>query len=728
MTRIIFFFFLFLHALLFSQSNIDSLKTELGRATHDTTRCRLLNLIIEGDADDTQWPLYNEQLKKIAEPYYSQPRSGLRDYLVGYYAGSLVNYGYLCMQKGMTPKAYEYYYKALAIYKELNDKPGTAAIYINLGYLFRQEGDITKAIDFYHNALKVQIETHDLSGAATSYNNIGFVFDNQGETAKALEYYTKALDIYLKMKDKDGIAISYSNIGYLFKSYGDPLCKGTSADCQVLSNKKAIDYIKRSATIRKERNDKFGLASSLNLLGGIYDYYGDPDCPPGTDCGKASSEKALAYYKEALELRMEVNSAKGIAQSYSSLAEYMLRHGDLNAALDYGLKCMAVSKDLGSPEIIRDAASVLNRVYEKQNQFQKSLQMYRLYVQMKDSIDNEETKNTILKKGFQIEYEKKATADSVRISEEKKVTTAQLKQERTQRFALYGGLVLVALFGIVMYNRFKITQKQNHLIQEQKAELQNQKELVEAHQKETLDSIHYARRIQTALLANADMIAQSIPGNFILFQPKDIVSGDFYWATMHNNVFYLAVCDSTGHGVPGAFMSLLNMGFLSEAIKEKNIEKPNDIFNYVRERLITTIGDEGQKDGMDGILIAVDKSKHRIEYCAANNEPILIRDGEIIELPKDKMPVGKGERKESFTLHTLDLKAGDSLYLYTDGYADQFGGPKGKKFKYRKLNDILLGFNDKPLPDQRTILETEFKDWKGPHEQVDDVLVVGIRI
>jgi serine phosphatase RsbU (regulator of sigma subunit) len=287
---------------------------------------------------------------------------------------------------------------------------------------------------------------------------------------------------------------------------------------------------------------------------------------------------------------------------------------------------------------------------------------------------------------------------------------------------------LVALFGLFMFNRFKVTQKQNHLIREQKAELQKQKELVEEHQKETLDSIHYAKRIQSALLANADMITQSLPGNFILFQPKDIVSGDFYWATTHNDIFYLAVCDSTGHGVPGAFMSLLNMGFLSEAIKEKNIEKPNEIFNYVRERLIATIGDEGQKDGMDGILIAVNKTKGVIEYCAANNEPILIREDEIIELPKDKMPVGKGERTESFTLHSVALQPGDSLYLYTDGYADQFGGPKGKKFKYRKLNELLLGFSQSSLNEQKTILETEFKNWKGSQEQVDDVLVVGIRI
>ena len=186
--------------------------------------------------------------------------------------------------------------------------------------------------------------------------------------------------------------------------------------------------------------------------------------------------------------------------------------------------------------------------------------------------------------------------------------------------------------------------------------------------------------------------------------------------------------------VPGAFMSLLNMGFLSEAIKEKNIERPDEIFNYVRERLVNTISEGGQKDGMDGILICIDlnlwehESPKTITYAAANNEPILIKDFEAIALPKDKMPVGQGERKESFSLHTIELNAGDALYLYTDGFADQFGGLKGKKFKYKPLNQLLVSNKDYPLSDQNKNLETVFNDWKGNLEQVDDVLIIGIKV
>ena len=200
--------------------------------------------------------------------------------------------------------------------------------------------------------------------------------------------------------------------------------------------------------------------------------------------------------------------------------------------------------------------------------------------------------------------------------------------------------------------------------------------------------------------------------------------------SLANNKFYLAVCDCTGHGVPGAFMSLLNIGFLSEAIKEKNIEHPNEILDYVRSRLENTVSSDGQQDGMDGVLLRVELINNQlcIEYSAANSEPVLITDGKIIELSKDKMPIGIGEKTMPFTLQKIELKAGDTLYLYTDGYADQFGGPKGKKFKYKQLNELLLSIQKESSSQQRAILYKQFEDWKNNLEQVDDVLIFGIKI
>ena len=303
---------------------------------------------------------------------------------------------------------------------------------------------------------------------------------------------------------------------------------------------------------------------------------------------------------------------------------------------------------------------------------------------------------------------------------------------QTWWFRTIAGLII---FGTVLFyikwreRSLKLRQKfLEKTVTERTVELKQKNHLIEEKQKEIIDSINYAKRIQYTLLAHADFLKENIPNNFVYFNPKDIVSGDFYWAAKKGDKFYLAVCDSTGHGVPGAFMSLLNIGFLSEAINEKGIDKPNEVFNFVRQRLIDNISKEGQKDGFDGILICMDQKTKQITYSAANNKPILIQDGQIIELEADRMPVGMGERKEDFKLHLIDLKPGDSLYLYTDGYADQFGGPRGKKFKYKALNELILANSTKSLEEQHKVLKSSFEDWRGDLEQVDDVCLIGIKI
>jgi len=258
-------------------------------------------------------------------------------------------------------------------------------------------------------------------------------------------------------------------------------------------------------------------------------------------------------------------------------------------------------------------------------------------------------------------------------------------------------------------------------------EVVKQKDIIQHKQKEIIDSLNYAKRIQQTLLANETFLNKYLPNNFILFKPKDIVSGDFYWATKNETHFFLAICDSTGHGVPGAFMSLLNMAFLNEAINQKKITEPNEILNHVRERLIKNLSKDGGKDGMDGILLRIDLSTKKMCYAAANNAPIIIRNGEVIELEADKMPIGIGIRQESFKLFDMDIQPHDTLIAYTDGFADQFGGPKGKKLMYKPLKEQLKAYTKLPLEEQKQKLSDYFENWKGEQEQVDDVCLVGIK-
>lgn len=269
-------------------------------------------------------------------------------------------------------------------------------------------------------------------------------------------------------------------------------------------------------------------------------------------------------------------------------------------------------------------------------------------------------------------------------------------------------------------------------VKERIKEIEHQKKIIEEIQKEIVDSINYAKRIQYSLLAHKDFLEEELKEHFVFFHPKDIVSGDFYWAastgSATNRKFYIAACDSIGHSVPGAFMSLLNIGYLNEAIKEKGIEKPNEVLNFVRQRLIDNISKEGQKDGFDGILLCIDQQTKKLSYAAANNAPLIVRKDGYEELDADRMPVGMGERKENFKLYEINYEKGDVLYLYTHGYADQFGGPKGKKYKYRPLNEMLQKISVDTMDTQITALTGEFENWRGELEQVDDVLVIGIRL
>jgi ligand-binding sensor domain-containing protein/serine phosphatase RsbU (regulator of sigma subunit) len=270
-------------------------------------------------------------------------------------------------------------------------------------------------------------------------------------------------------------------------------------------------------------------------------------------------------------------------------------------------------------------------------------------------------------------------------------------------------------------------------LKKQKNIAEKQTLLVEAKQKEILDSIQYARRIQQALLASDTLLNSNLPEHFVFFKPKDVVSGDFYWATPTEDGFIYITADCTGHGVPGAFMSLLNISKLSQIINENKITRPDLIFNHVRTEIIKALNPEGSneesKDGMDAVLCKLDLKTMKLDFAAANNSFYIIRNGEKISCKADKMPVGKGhDDSVPFTHTSVQLQKGDVIYTFTDGFADQFGGPKGKKFKYKQLERLLISIYNEPMNIQKHKIQEAFTTWKKDVEQVDDVCVMGVRV
>jgi len=268
----------------------------------------------------------------------------------------------------------------------------------------------------------------------------------------------------------------------------------------------------------------------------------------------------------------------------------------------------------------------------------------------------------------------------------------------------------------------------------QKEEIEHQKQIVESKNKDITDSINYAQRIQRSLLASNKLLDSYLDDYFIFFQPKDIVSGDFYWASpLSNGSFAFVTADSTGHGVPGAIMSMLNISCLNEAVNGKGLTAPHEILNYTRRKIIDHLSNDGSadggKDGMDCSIVCFDRSKKEIRFAAANNPVWVVRNKEIIEFAPDKMPVGKHDNDTvSFSEHVFQISGGDVVYTLTDGMPDQFGGPKGKKFMYRQLKELLISISHLTMKEQENILRKSLNDWKGEHEQVDDICLIGVRI
>jgi serine phosphatase RsbU (regulator of sigma subunit) len=300
-------------------------------------------------------------------------------------------------------------------------------------------------------------------------------------------------------------------------------------------------------------------------------------------------------------------------------------------------------------------------------------------------------------------------------------------------------LVLVFVFSLFIYRSYRQKQKANLIITDQKIEVEKSKlvieeknKIVEEKNKDITDSINYAKKIQEAILPSKELKYKLFPDAFVLFQPKAIVSGDFYWFAEKNGKKLIAAVDCTGHGVPGAFMSMIGNAFLNEIINEKGNTIPSEILSSLSEQIIFSLkqtGAEGEsKDGMDIALLSIDTENAIIEFAGANNPLWYIRNGIMEKIKGDKQPIGyyKGEQK-LFTNHKIEFKKGDSFYIFSDGFVDQFGGKKEKKFKHKQLENILLSIQDKEMLEQEKIILNTFNNWKGDLEQVDDILIIGIR-
>ncbi len=589
-----------------------------------------------------------------------------------------------------------------AIYNEnyfANDPAKRGEIIEKLALANYLKGNHNKSFELHTEAIELFDKAGDTKRKAEAVANIAYQ-SKRRNIHFAIEKMREAIHLLKKISDKSSLPSIYNNMGVIFEI-------GNNKDS-------AMHYYKIAYKMMEENNDSLSLSHVLKDIAGIY-------------FSSNNISEGLKYFEKSNEIRKAIKDDIGIAWNEITIGELFINMKDYNKAEKHIRNSLSIASEKKYPDLVARNMNLLAQVLNHQKKHDSAYYYKSKFIEINDSIYNAQKQEKILELETIYETEKK----SFQIKSLNADNLLKEKEIQNKKSTLYFLIIIVFLFaaGIVFVIRaYHQKKKAAIIIEKQKLEVEKQKELILEKQNEILDSIHYAKRIQDALFASKEYISKLFPNSFIFFNPKDIVSGDFYWVAEKNNLIYLAACDSTGHGVPGAFMSLLNIGFLSEAINEKNISEPAEIFNYVRNRLISSISKEGQKDGFDGILLCINTSNTKVTYAAANNSPVLVRKNELISLEKDRMPVGKGEKNVSFRNFEVDVQKNDILYLYTDGYADQFGGPKGKKFKYKELNTLLLSLSSGKFSEQPDTLVSVFNNWKGNLEQVDDVLVIGIKL
>jgi CheY-like chemotaxis protein len=570
-------------------------------------------------------------------------------------------------------KQIEQYKSLLNKYEAENNKNEQARYLTKLGYLYWQIDASSEAINYFERSIAINKELRNSNAIRTLYNNLGLLYAEKDEHQKAIDYFEKSLQLNLAQGSKEEASSDYLNIALAFQSMG---------------------------------------------------YYAE------------SNNRA----QQALNGALEVQNMEIAKSCYGILAENNEKLGNSKLASDYYEKYNTIAKHLQKKQM--EALASQTKEYEqqvqsKEKQLKNTLDTLGEVIEMNHEM---QLQNELLNKENQLKEEQQARLEAEQ---------ARLEQRDKARNRLFAALFVAFAFFLciiaMVYWQFRQKKKANWLLKEQNTEIERQKsEIEEQHSLATLqkkritDSIQYAQRIQKAVLPLESTFSDSFKDYFVLFRPKDIVSGDFYWITRKDDVLIIAVADCTGHGVPGAFMSMLGVAYLNEIVNKIAINKhisslnADEILNQLREMVITSLHQTGDvnepKDGMDISICIFDFEHKKLQYAGANNPIYIVRNKDVIQYDADKMPVSYHQKRDiPFTKHEINLKADDRVYMFSDGFIDQFGGDKGLKFLAKRFKELIIRVHDRPMAEQQRLLETTLDEWRGDRPQLDDVLIIGLR-
>lgn len=734
----------FCSTVLFGQ--LDSLNNELKKPLHDTVKINIhLKIASESIESDTLMAyhaienalrlakksankeytlrVFDRAVKRYVKTPYFKPgvyfaKEGIalskkwRNYK--WTSMLYARYADLLQQQGFSKQSLPFFDSALFANKKLTQEQ---IAYLNMqkGRAYYDIGEYKPAMDLYVKAQKI-FEKEKLLNKTYGHllHYIGSVFKRQDLYDKALVYYEKELDLAKQLNDKHLEAEAL----YLCASmYG-----------QLGNLEKELEYNLKSLEIYKEENDERGIPL---MLGNISSNYGDRK-----DYKQAINylNQALVYYEKSQDKEKLAWVNRALGDNYSRLNQHA-------KAIGYFKKAMEANAQTESKALITasEIQKSLAFAYARTGNYKDAFNAYLEHRTLEDSINNKDNREYLHELETKYQTEKKEQEIAL-LQKDKKMqaTELALKNAETERhkaqqiYFIIGGILVLAIAGISLW-AFLNKKKANTILAKQFEEIAYKNIVIREKNKDITDSINYAKRIQEAVLPQPEELNAFFSDSFIFYRPKDIVSGDFYWFNQIGDDAILAVGDCTGHGVPGAFMSIIGHDLLNQVVLEDKIHNPAEILRALDKRVTLTLNKRGSKyeyqDGMDIAVCLFKKKEQQLVFSGANRPLLVKKANELIELPPNKFSIG-GTQDSScklFYQHQLELNANDFVYMFSDGYQDQFGGASGKKLKYHQLKQYITKLTQNKLADHKEMFTEMFDNWKGDIEQVDDVCVIGIK-
>jgi len=670
------------------QKRIDSLTLVLKQQMEDTNKVNTLNELgnlkmFKGE-NEQSLKHYLEALTLSKKLHY---KKGI--------AKSILHIGTVDNHKGNFRNALNYSTQSLIISNEIGDKKGIAAAYNNSGIVYLNQGYYKEALDNFYKSLKIKEELNDKQAIGKTYLNIGNIYVIQKEYLKALDYYSKSLTINIEVGDKKSEATSLNNIG---------IVNGILKDFP-----KALGYYLKSLEINKKLENKKALALCCSNIGNTYqELY--------------QYKKAMEYLLYSDDLYKQMNDKPGIAMNYNNIGIVYIKEKKYDDAYNYLSKSLQISKQIGYKVGINEAYNSLTNLYKQKKDFKKALEYHQLFIEMKDSLLNEESNKQIAEMNTRYESEKKEK-DIQLLTKDKKLQENEIGKQKLIKNLFIIGFAVAILIAFIVLRLFKATKKQKLIIEHQNEQI--------------VESINYSKRIQNSLLPSTAEIKKNIPSLFVLFEPKNIVSGDFYYFKQFENYSVLACVDCTGHGVPGGFMSTLGSLLLDKIVNDSTL-KPSEILIQLNDEIIRILHQQAGgelQDGMDLSVCLIDKKNSSIEYSGARNGIIVVTNNEAKRYKANPLPVGGNYMKKgipierNFKTESIAINNSDWVFMYTDGFIEQIGGTENQPMNYeqfeKKIIDTVLLNSDE---EKTSLLKSDLVKWSGNNEQTDDVLVIGFKV